>query len=188
MRTPRKNRTEVQERIRCQYRDPFTGLQCINLTQREDQYCLNCKEQIRKKSLVGNVQTVLRKSQIRDFVLLPDAKEVLPKAIQEDCIRFLIYCNRQITISDAIVFGSYAQHRAHQWSDVDLAVISTDFVDISFLHRTIMLRRVAIESHTLKVQALGLTPKQLSDAKRPAIISKVRSGMPILERKGFRRG
>ncbi len=32
-----------------------------------------------------------------------------------------------INIDEALLFGSYAKGNAHQWSDIDLAIVSNDF-------------------------------------------------------------
>ncbi len=37
-----------------------------------------------------------------------------------------------IHISQAILFGSYAKGTNHEWSDIDLAVVSDDFTGIRF--------------------------------------------------------
>ncbi|MEO0127554.1 MAG: nucleotidyltransferase domain-containing protein [candidate division WOR-3 bacterium] len=37
-----------------------------------------------------------------------------------------------ITISAAYLFGSYAQRKANEWSDIDIALVSNDFSGVRF--------------------------------------------------------
>jgi predicted nucleotidyltransferase len=60
------------------------------------------------------------------MVEIPDKiKKLIKKfidAAQED----------NISISQAVLFGSYAKGTNHKWSDIDLAVVSDDFEGIRF--------------------------------------------------------
>lgn len=38
----------------------------------------------------------------------------------------------RINIAQALLFGSYAKGTAHEWSDIDVAVVSSDFEGNSF--------------------------------------------------------
>ena len=57
-----------------------------------------------------------------------------------------------ITISDAILFGSYANGTSHEWSDIDLAVVSNDFSGTRFydnvkLGKTKLRSDSSLETH-----------------------------------------
>jgi uncharacterized protein len=60
-----------------------------------------------------------------------------------------------VRISQAVLFGSYAKGTNHEWSDIDVAVVSDDFQGISFFDNQIlteaMLRTsIDIETHTYR--------------------------------------
>lgn len=42
---------------------------------------------------------------------------------------------RNIHIHSAYLFGSYARGKAHEWSDLDIALVSDDFEGVRFLDR-----------------------------------------------------
>jgi predicted nucleotidyltransferase len=49
---------------------------------------------------------------------------------------------KHIFISKVILFGSYAKNQQGEWSDIDLAVVSTDVKDVSYLARLVMLGKL----------------------------------------------
>ena len=57
-----------------------------------------------------------------------------------------------ITISKAVLFGSYSNNTYHEYSDIDIAVVSEDFEGISFydskkLNGTMLRTSIDIETH-----------------------------------------
>ncbi|OIP41967.1 hypothetical protein AUJ95_02450 [Candidatus Desantisbacteria bacterium CG2_30_40_21] len=44
-----------------------------------------------------------------------------------------------IHIERAVLFGSYANKKAHKWSDIDIAIVSSDFCGIPFYDRDKLL-------------------------------------------------
>jgi uncharacterized protein len=57
----------------------------------------------------------------------------VPDKIIEIIKNFIKIANEDtINISEAILFGSYAKGTYNEWSDIDLAVVSSDFDGISF--------------------------------------------------------
>ena len=57
-----------------------------------------------------------------------------------------------VTFKKVILFGSYARNQAHQWSDIDLALVSDDFSgrrleDIRKISRA-LVKYCDIEAHT----------------------------------------
>ena len=60
-----------------------------------------------------------------------------------------------VTIQKAVLFGSYAKGTNHEWSDIDLAVVSEDFEgirinDSQLLFEPIIQTSVDIEPHTYR--------------------------------------
>jgi uncharacterized protein len=67
--------------------------------------------------------------------------------------------NTNINIQKAMLFGSYANGTNHEYSDVDLAIWSTDFVGVGFLDNKIIVPTMYqnsaftnIECHTFTSQ------------------------------------
>ena len=57
----------------------------------------------------------------------------IPDKIKELIIKFVEEALKDnIQISEAILFGSYANGTNNEWSDIDLAVVSNDFEGVSF--------------------------------------------------------
>ncbi|GAB1371825.1 hypothetical protein MASR1M45_18870 [Candidatus Kapaibacterium sp.] len=57
-----------------------------------------------------------------------------------------------ITISKAVLFGSYSNNTFHEFSDIDIAVVSEDFEGISFydsmkLNGALLRTSIDIETH-----------------------------------------
>ncbi|WP_347274298.1 nucleotidyltransferase domain-containing protein [Candidatus Kuenenia sp.] len=61
---------------------------------------------------------------------------VVSDEILEKLKRFLSMVSASgLHIERAILFGSYAKGNANKWSDIDIALISTDFTGIGFYDR-----------------------------------------------------
>ena len=58
----------------------------------------------------------------------------IKRSVKNSIIKTIQYLQNQITVTEVILFGSYATGTQHQHSDIDIAVISPDFEnkDISF--------------------------------------------------------
>ena len=53
--------------------------------------------------------------------------------------RFLILLKTtSIRIETAVLFGSYARGYAHEWSDIDVALVSPDFSGVRFYDRKML--------------------------------------------------
>jgi predicted nucleotidyltransferase len=74
------------------------------------------------------------------------------------------YLRQKIRVQQVILFGSHATGRADEWSDIDLAVVSPDFVQMS--HKKIMdlLVEVALAVNP-SVEIRPYTPKDLKEAR-----------------------
>ncbi len=76
-----------------------------------------------------------------------------------DCAKKFVEKVREqgIPVEVAYLFGSWAQGRATEWSDIDLAIVSsafegTKFYDRRKLYRAILDVDTAIEPHTYRPQ------------------------------------
>jgi len=55
-------------------------------------------------------------------------------SVKKSILRTIKYLQKQISITEVILFGSYASGTPHEHSDIDIAVVSPDFEnkDLSF--------------------------------------------------------
>jgi hypothetical protein len=126
---------------------------------------------------VSGVKSIDRDLLQRKLARIADT--LMPAQIRDECFVFLEVLGKKFAISQAILYGSYAQKREHSWSDIDLAVISIRFRGMPFVKRTILLRQASIEANTPRVQAIGFTPYELETAEYPRIVREVRCGIPL---------
>ena len=49
--------------------------------------------------------------------------------------RFVTLLNRELDVEQVVLFGSWAYGQPHEWSDVDLAVVSVSFVGLGRVAR-----------------------------------------------------
>lgn len=68
-----------------------------------------------------------------------------------------------------LLYGSYATGKAHQWSDIDLVVISRDFEKIPPLERLELLS-LATWDVDAPIEAQGYTPREIADRGKDSII------------------
>lgn len=68
-----------------------------------------------------------------------------------------------------LLYGSYANKTADQWSDIDLVVISKDFADIPPLKRLEILS-LATWKVDAPIEALGYTPQEIAERGKDSII------------------
>jgi predicted nucleotidyltransferase len=71
---------------------------------------------------------------------------------------------RRIRIQQAILFGSHARGEADQWSDVDLAVVSPNFEQMSHRQVIDLLVEVALAVDP-RVEIRAYTPRELTEAR-----------------------
>ncbi len=77
----------------------------------------------------------------------------VPDKIVEIINKFIEEAKKDnITISKAVLFGSYSNNTYHEFSDIDIAVVSEDFEGISFydskkLNAAMLRTSIDIETH-----------------------------------------
>lgn len=90
-----------------------------------------------------------------------------PKSVAEKYIIEL----RKVGIKpeEVLVYGSYANGKADEWSDIDLVVISSDFENIPPIERLEMLS-LATWRVDAPIEALGYTPREIHENGKDSII------------------
>lgn len=87
-----------------------------------------------------------------------------------------------IEVEQIILFGSYARRRAHQGSDIDLAVIAPQFEHLNWRERYEVLG-LANMSLRAPIQALGYSPRQWREAERGSFADKIRRTGKVIYRR-----
>ena len=70
------------------------------------------------------------------------------------------------------LFGSYHHNTATRHSDIDLAVISSDFVDIDYLLSLKLLNRLKIKID-VDIEPIALVPEELKNPELGSIASAI---------------
>jgi len=78
--------------------------------------------------------------------------------------RTIEHLQRRVRVLQVVLFGSHARGEADTWSDVDLAVVSPDFAQMS--HRNVMdlLVETVLETDS-SVEIRPYTPRDLREAR-----------------------
>ena len=84
----------------------------------------------------------------------------VPQSLQELVKDYLEKVSRQIKISKAIIFGSYAQEQFNNESDIDLAIFSDDFKGMDPIDRFRLLFLASTE-YGVDLQPLPFTVDDL---------------------------
>jgi predicted nucleotidyltransferase len=64
----------------------------------------------------------------------------VPDSIEKNVRRFITEAGQWRRIKEAYLYGSHAKGKASKWSDIDIAVISTEFSDDLFEERVALMR------------------------------------------------
>lgn len=99
---------------------------------------------------------------------------------------FLERLRRKIHVESAIVHGSVARGGSGRWSDVDLIIVSDDFLNIPFLDRISLLAELKVD----KVEALGYPYEELKrmvERGNPLVLGALIEGRAIVESGRVRR-
>lgn len=88
--------------------------------------------------------------------------------------RFVTRLNCELEVTRVILFGSHAYGRPHEWSDIDVAVVSPAFADLGRVARLEWLERVAWEAGVHAVEPVGLTPEEYAAASDLSLLGEVR--------------
>ena len=88
--------------------------------------------------------------------------------------RFITRLNRVLKVERVILFGSHAYGHPHEWSDVDIAVISSAFARLRGVARLEWLERVAWEAKAHAVEPVGFTWEEYVEASDLSLLGEVR--------------
>lgn len=63
-----------------------------------------------------------------------------------------------------MLFGSRASGRQTRWSDIDVVVVSDDFIGVDVIQRLTTLGKIAWHAKTTEIEALGFTREEYDSA------------------------
>jgi len=111
-------------------------------------------------------------------------KANIPNLINDEISKFIngIISRDDISINRVILFGSYKDGTFHTWSDIDIAVVA-NWGQYDIYDRIIYLQNISIKEKCHRVQALGVTEKELSDNVDHAFYSNVIKGFQVYDGK-----
>jgi predicted nucleotidyltransferase len=106
-----------------------------------------------------------------------EAKTDVKKIIRN----YIRHLESDIKVQKVILFGSHARGQAHEWSDIDLAVISDDLKGLDQLQR-IELLSPARRGCDVSLEPLGFTLDEYETASRLTFLGEIkRTGKVIYE-------
>lgn len=87
---------------------------------------------------------------------------------------YLLNVNKTKRVKSAYLYGSYARGAAKEWSDIDLAIISPDFVGNMFDERLALMRLAVstddrIEPHPFRPEEFNDNQPLASEIRRTGI-------------------
>lgn len=92
-----------------------------------------------------------------------------------------------IQVDRVILYGSYAHGKPHEWSDIDLAVISSDFANKNRWDRQGILGRAKVGRADLQgatLLPLGSSPREYAHAHHLSLLGEIkRTGKTIYRRR-----
>ena len=77
-----------------------------------------------------------------------------------------------VGVQKAVLFGSFAHNKQHEWSDIDLALFADDFIGLAALDKErfrslhVIPKFMAIEAHTFPTQRWEESDPFVEEIKR----------------------
>jgi len=87
--------------------------------------------------------------------------------------RYVGGLQQHIRVDKVILFGSYANGRPNEWSDIDLAIISPDFDGLSMLKRLALMAK-ARPHRDIFIEALGYGNQEHETADRQTFLGQIK--------------
>lgn len=86
-----------------------------------------------------------------------------------------------IWVEAIVLYGSYATGRPHEWSDMDVAVISPDFEDVPMWRRQEMIAKLTLERDR-RLAPIGYPSSEYHNPGRHSFLREiVRTGRVVYE-------
>jgi predicted nucleotidyltransferase len=95
---------------------------------------------------------------LQEILLMVKVDALILELAQEFLARIR---DQGIKIESAYLFGSYAKGTEHEWSDIDIAIISSDFIDNRFDER-VHLMKLSCDIDT-RIEPVPFRPERFTD-------------------------
>lgn len=100
-------------------------------------------------------------------------------AIRASLKNYLDKLQNQFPLDGVFLYGSWAENRATQDSDVDLLVLSSYFKELSEEDRDRLLYKLSVGT-PLDLHIYGLTPEEYKNASRLTTVGSVRDSGKVI--------
>lgn len=93
------------------------------------------------------------------------AKKLTDQELKDVLNLFIMNLDGKIKIDKAILFGSYAKNTAHEWSDIDLMIISDELPieKPKGANGFSLIKLAGLSNHFPGLEVIGINPQQLSN-------------------------
>ena len=95
-----------------------------------------------------------------------------PSELRKAVADFIERLQKGIRIEAVILYGSYAQGAPHEWSDVDIAVISPDFEGLSLSKRQEILSRLSLGRYP-RLAPIGYPSSEYDDPAPASFLREI---------------
>ncbi len=93
-------------------------------------------------------------------------------SVKKSIVRTIQYLQKQISITEVILFGSYASGTPHKHSDIDIAVVSPDFENKDITFKADIFSKAKINC-SIDVDIHPFTDKSLKNARPTNFIGHI---------------
>ena len=107
----------------------------------------------------------------------------IKRSVKSSIIKTIRYLQNQITVTEVILFGSYATGTQHQHSDIDIAVISPDFENKDINFRAAISSKAKLNG-SIDVEIHPFTLKNLKNARPTNFIGHILKTGTIIFKEG----
>lgn len=106
----------------------------------------------------------------------------VPASIMNKIKLYLLNVNKTKRVKSAYLYGSYARGAAKEWSDIDLAIISPDFIGDMFEERLELMRLAGgmddrIEPHPFRPEEFNDNEPLASEIRRTGIAIDIQTSL-----------
>jgi predicted nucleotidyltransferase len=100
------------------------------------------------------------------------------QTIKPEVKKYLKNVSKHIRITDALLYGSFAEGRAQDASDVDIIVLSDDFINVDPDERSRILYRASV-GFPYDLHVYGYTPEELKNASPLTALGQLKKNKTI---------
>lgn len=105
--------------------------------------------------------------------------------IEQAISDFIQRLQKGIRVEAIVLFGSYAKGNPHEWSDVDIAVISPDFEGMRMSRRQEIISQLALHSYP-RISPIGFSSSEYHKTNSTSFLSEIiRTGKVVYAGKEF---